>query len=65
MTQLEQKLVDSGVIGDGGKSPSPDPVAKTGSSGLEGLPSVQTLLPTLRNRLEALNGSDLPRLLYP
>ena len=65
MTQLEQKLMDTGIIGENSKQPSANPIAKAGKSGLEDLPSVQTLLPTLRNRLEALNGAEVPRLPFP
>ena len=65
MTQLEQQLVHSGVIGDSIRQSNANTVAKAGKSGLEDLPSVQTLLPTLRNRLEALNGPEIPRLIYP
>lgn len=65
MTQLEQKLMHNGVIGDDSSEPNPNPIAKSGSSGLKGLPFVRQLLPTLRNRLEALNGPGIARLQYP
>ena len=59
---VAQELVDGNVMGEGAPEASSDSVAQTGRSGLEGLPSVKNLIPTLRNRLEILNGPKVPRI---
>jgi len=59
---LAQELVEGGVMGEGAPEASAHPVAQSGRSGLEDLPSVKLLIPTLRNRLEILNGPKVPRL---
>ena len=63
--QQADELMKHGVVDEPSGEARPaaaEPANQVVEGKVDGLPSVKELVPTLRNRLEILNGPHLPRL---